>query len=99
MVLARRLNYRLIELAADTKGESVGILLKDGKYHYMPWLGFIPREVAARIGKPVKLRIDRIGRPRGINTDWEEVPPGIHVQGCMTERGVFAVVEDSVRLI
>lgn len=55
--------------------------------------------VAARIVKPVKPRIDRIGRPERVNSDWEEVPPGVHVQRCMTERGVFAVVEDSVRLV
>ena len=99
LVLAWRLNYRLIELTAESGGATVGVLLRDGEYRYVRWLGFIEREVAKAAGRPVKLRIDRIGRPRGIGTAWEEVPSGQHVQGCLTASGAFAVVDQSIRLV
>ena len=60
VVLARKLNKRLIELRECTTGETVGLLRKDGTYSYHSWLGFIHRNKATRLGKPVKLKIDRI---------------------------------------
>ena len=99
LTLAWRLNYRLVELSGTPGGESVGVLLRTGEYQYVRWLGFIERDKAVYIGKPVKIRIDRIGIPSGMSTVWDDAPAGKHVQGCLTERGVFAVVENSVRLV
>jgi hypothetical protein len=99
LTLAWRLNYRLVELSGTPGGESVGVLLRNDEYRYVPWLGFIDRKKAAYVGKSVRLRIDRIGRLQGVTTVWEELPAGKHVQGCLTERGAFAVIEDSVRLV
>ena len=61
LVLLRKLNARNIELHHDTKGETVGVLIRNGGYRYLPWLGFIERDRGKRIGKPVKLLINRIG--------------------------------------
>jgi len=99
LTLAWRLNYRLVELTGTPGGESVGVLLRSGEYQYVRWLGFIERDKAAYIGKPVKIRIDRIGRLQSVSKVWQDVPAGKHVQGCLTERGVLAVIEGSVRLI
>ena len=99
LTLAWRLNYRLIELTGETRGEDVGVLTRTGEYQYVRWLGFMSRDAAKGTGRPVKLRIHRIGRTQGFGTTWEEVPKGKHVQGCMTKDGVYAVVEDAVRLL
>lgn len=99
ITLAWRLNYRLIELTGETRGEDVGVLLRTGEYRYVRWLGFIDRDQAKAAGKPVKLKIDRIGTTQGFSTAWEEVAVGKHVQGCMTKDGVYAVIEQSIRLV
>ncbi len=67
LVLLRKLNARNIELHHDTKGETVGVLSRNGEYRYLPWLGFIGRDRAKRIGKPVKLRI---GLEGDFSTTW-----------------------------
>ena len=41
-------------------GETVGVLVKGGAYRCLPWLGFIERDCALRVSKPVKLRISRV---------------------------------------
>lgn len=99
LVLITRLNHRNIELHHDTRGEQVGVLLMNGEYRYLPWLGFIERDRAQRIGKPVKLRIARIGHQHDLATVWADVRDGMHVLGCRTGRGVHAVVEQSVRVV
>jgi hypothetical protein len=99
LVLIRKLNARNIELHHDTRGETVGVLLQDGEYRYLPWLGFIERERAIRIGKPVKLRIARVGHQGDFGTDWSDVDEGRHILGCRTEKGVYAVAEQGVRVV
>ena len=99
LILARWLNNRLIELGPDTLGETVGVLTRSGDYRYVRWLGFVDRQLAGRLGRPVKLEVDRIGRSADFGATWEDVPPGKHVQGCLTREGVYAVVEDKVRLV
>ena len=99
LVLARRLNNRLIELHTHTRGETVGVLRRDGTYDYRPWLGFIDRRQARRLGKPVKLRIARVGFQADIHSDWRDVAQGRHVQGCLTPGGVYAVADWGVRII
>ncbi len=99
LVLLRKLNARNIELHHDTKGEIVGVLIRNGEYRYLPWLGFIERDRAKRIGKPVKLLINRIGLEGDFSTTWQDVEPGKHVLGCKTAAGVHAVVEQGVRVV
>ena len=99
VVLARRQNKRLIELRECTTGETVGLLRKDGTYSYHSWLGFIHRSKASRLGKPVKLKIDRIGSDDLSSIKWRDVPTDKHVQGCLTENGVFAVISEDVRVV
>ena len=99
IVLARRLNKRLIELRASTFGETVGLLLRSGRYSYHCWLGFIDRDKAALVGKPVKLEIARVGLDNLSSVKWRDVPEGKHVQGCLTAQGVFAVINQDIRII
>ncbi len=99
LVIVYKLNHRNIELHHDTRGESVGVLLKDGEYRFLPWLGFIERDRATRIGKPVKLMISRIGNQGDFGTAWVDVESGKHVLGCRTDKGIYAVVEQGVRVI
>ena len=99
VVLARRLNKRLIELREYTTGETVGLLRKDGTYSYHAWLGFIHRSKASRLGRPVKLKIDRIGSDDLSSIKWRDVPTDKHVQGCLTENVVFAVISEYLRVV
>ena len=101
IVLLRKLNHRNIELHHRTRGETVGVLMRNGEYHHLPWLGFISAAEAKSLprARPVKLNIARIGRIKDINTEWQDVPPGRHVQGCLTQRGVFAVISVDVRVV
>lgn len=99
LVLARYLNKRLIELHPSTKGETIGVLRRDGSYDYRPWLGFIDRAQARKLGKPVKLNVARVGYQGEYHIDWRDVARGRHVQGCLTDRGVYAVADWSVRIV
>ncbi len=99
IVLARYVNKRLIELYANTKGETVGILRKDGTYEYRPWLGFVDRSRAIGLGKPVKLQVARVGQQMETRVAWQEVPRGRHVQGCLTRHGAYAVADWNIRLV
>ena len=99
LILARWLNNRLVEMHANSVGETVGILTRSGKYRYVRWLGFVHRDKAKQLGRPVKLQVNRIGRAGDFGATWEDVPPDRHVQGCLTDAGVYAVVEESVRIV
>ena len=99
LVLARYVNKRLIELHASTKGETIGVMRRDGSYEYRQWLGFIDRLEARKIGKPVKLQVSRVGYEGEIQIDWSDVAKDRHVQGCLTASGVYAVADWSVRVV
>ena len=101
LILCRKLNARNIQLCHDTKGQTVGVLRRNGEYRYLPWLGFLDRSEASTRGKSVRLLIDRIGQgdADGWNIKWVDLEPGRHVQGCLTPQGVFAVVDRAVRVI
>ncbi len=100
LVLARYLNKRLIVLEQNTgKGETVGVLRRDGSYDYRRWLGFIDRSQARSLGKPVKLQIARVGHQGEFHIEWRDVAKGRHVQGCLTSKGVYAVVDWTVRMV
>ena len=99
IVLARHLNKRLIELYANTRGETIGILRRDGSYEYRQWLGFVDRERAIELGRPVKLKVARVGQQGSSRIVWKDIPKGRHVQGCLTQKGAYAVADWSIRLI
>jgi hypothetical protein len=99
IVLGRYLNYRFVQLGPDTKGEQVGVLCPSGEYHYVRWLGFVTRDEAKVLGKPVRLEVSRIGRSGDFGAVWEDVPKGKHVQGCLTRHGAYAVMVPSVRVV
>lgn len=92
-ILYRKLNYRNIRLDAETKGETVGVLRKDGKLEYVTWAGFIRRESAKTDFRsiPVLLKISRV--------DGEDLEDGEYVQGCLIDREVFAVVDSSIPIV
>ena len=99
LVLARHLNKRLIELHPATKGETVGVMRRDGSYEYRPWLGFIDRNQARKLGSPVKLHVSRVGHQGEFHIEWRDVAKGRHVQGCLTRAGVYAVADWGVRIV
>ncbi|MEQ8690799.1 MAG: hypothetical protein RIC89_08175 [Pseudomonadales bacterium] len=99
IVLARYLNKRLIELYANTRGETIGVLRRDGSYEYCPWLGFIDRERAIQSGRPVKLNVARVGQQGEARVVWKDIPKGRHVQGCLTDKGAYAVADWNIRLV
>lgn len=99
LILARYLNKRLIELYDKTGGETVGVLRRDGSYEYRPWLGFVSRERAIGLGRPVKLQVARVGQQQQSRVVWKDVPQGRHVQGCLTPRGAYAVADWNIRLV
>ena len=98
LVLLRKLNHRNIELHHDTRGQDVGVLTRDGDYRYLPWLGFIERDRAKRIGKPAKLLIARVGQQGDFATTWTDIEMDKHILGCRTAKGVYAVLEQGVRV-
>lgn len=99
LILARYLNKRLIELHGTTRGETVGVLRRNGDYQFRPWLGFVDRRAALGLGRPVKLQVARVGQQGDFGTEWRDVPKGRHVQGCLTRQGVYAVVDWGVKLV
>ena len=60
---------------------------------------FVSPPSRKRIGKPVKLLVSRIGLESDFSTTWQDVKPGKHVLGCRTAKGVYAVVEEGVRVV
>ena len=90
-VIFRRQNYRNIELTRN-EPESVGILLKGGGIHYLPWAGVISRQDAKlRGGKPVKLKVSRI--------DGYDLESGEYLVGCVIEGGAYAVIDTTPALV
>jgi len=100
IALARLLNYRVIELHQGTVGETVPVLKRNGGYKEVQWRGFMTVAAArAAKGKPVKLRVDRVRRYTSAGHEWEDVPAGKHVQGCVTADGCYAVLAGDIRLV
>lgn len=99
LILCRKLNHRNIELHHSSRGESVGVLRRNGEYRFVPWLGFIDRKDAIGRGRPVKLVIARVGHLDGARTLWRDLRPGEYVQGCLTRAGAYAVTDTNVHVI
>lgn len=97
--LCWKFNYRNIELHADTRAETIGVLLRNGEFRYRRWIGFIDEEKARRLPSalPVLLQVTRYC-DGDYPTGWVEVPSGHFVQGCLIEAGVYAVTRGQVRV-
>lgn len=97
-VLCRRLNFRNIELHADSPGQSVGVYMANGKTRQVRWLGFVALEDAKQLprAKAVRLEVDRYS---DTGVDWVRLKPGEFVQGCLTAEGVYAVTTPRVRIV
>ena len=101
LALAIQINYRQIELHADTDDQSVGVQLNSGELYYVKWLGFLTQRQAQSMpnARPVKLKISRYCQDYGQWPTWIDMAPGQFVQGCLVERGVYAVTIDSARIV
>ncbi len=92
--LIRKQNHKNITLDEESagSGETVGVMTRSGKAHYVRWMGFISRFDAVRSsGKSVKLVISRV--------DSADLVPGQYVQGCLTDSGVYAVLDTEVAIL
>ena len=99
--MIRRLEGGLLCLTARPGGDA-GYLLPNGERRLVRWLGFIERAAARDLkdAKPVRLTdITRVGVPGWPAPTWHDVPVGRHVQGGLTEEGVFAVCDTAVALV
>jgi hypothetical protein len=62
----------------------------------VPWLGFIERTKARapQGAQPVRLvQITRIGRRDSLSIQWQDVPAGQYVHGCLVPAGAYAVYQ------
>ncbi len=101
LVLNRRQNYANVRLAEGVR-ESVGYELPSGERRFALWLGFIERSRARRLpgARPVRLAdITRIGIDTAHGVEWEDLPPGRYVHGCLTHQGAYAVYDATVCLV
>jgi hypothetical protein len=85
----------------ESEAETIGVLKRDGRCRYVKWLGFIDTETARNLGgsKPVKLEVARIGVKAGLGNEWRDLDEGEYVMGCLTEEGVYAVADVSLRTV
>ena len=96
--LCRRLNFRNIELHADTTGETVGVYMANGKSRQVKWLGFVQLEKAKRLDRAKAVKLD-VARYSDTGFDWIDLSPGEYVQGCLTSEGVYAVTTSRIRVV
>ena len=86
-----KINYRNITHSYDFSGENIGIRLKDGTPKYYSYLGFIGINTAKFLGgRPVKII------SHGYKVGFDElntIEAGSYIQGCLFEKGVFAVLD------
>ena len=96
-LLRININYRKIVID-EQSNEEIAVLLKDGEYRYLRFLGFIGREDAIAINSsvPVKLKVDAYAEEDDVSIQWTSIPPGRHLQGCLTNQGVYCVLNGSV---
>lgn len=91
---------RNIVLRHDTVGQYAHVLLKNGEFRSLPWCGFVSRQTAKKIlGRPVKIRALRWGYDLGLSIEWHEIPSGQYVHACLTEEGVYAIVDSELRIV
>ncbi len=100
--LRARFNYAFREYR-HTRGDSIGVFLKNGETIYKRWLGFIDVEEARRMNRmgiavPVRLSVEQYSN-EALNFRWEDLRTGQFIQGCLVDEGVYGVTESSVRIV
>ena len=91
-------NYRQVRLDEFTKGEVVGVMLRNGNLRYLRWLGFIGRNAAQALGAQQKARpvlLDLYSYQPGDDPVAPRVVVGAssYIQGCQIDAGVYAVLD------
>ena len=100
LVIGSNINMRNIILRPDSKGEWAFVLLKNGEFRSVPWCGLISKQAAKKMqARPVKIRALRWGYDLGHSIEWQEIPDGKFLQGCLTGEGVYAVVDSELRIV
>ena len=101
LAIGSNINMRNIVLRHDTVGQQHAyVLLKNGECLSVPWCGFVSRQAAKKMtARSVKIRALRWGYDLGLSIEWHEIPSGQYVQACLTEQGVFAVVDSELRIV
>ena len=102
LYLNQRLNYRNIQLSDASVRQSVGYLTKKGDVRFTVWLGFISRQAAKSIqgARPVRIvNMTRFGEDTAHGPDSIDLNSRVHVHGCLTAKGIYAVVDVSVGTI
>lgn len=88
--------FKAISEAAAPAHEQLPVLTRTGDFERVPWRGFIDREDALKIegAKPVKLDIYQYSTSVGVMPKWQNMPEGMAAQGCLTDLGVYVVVDE-----
>ena len=64
----------------------MGVLLRDGRLHYIGWAGVISRQDSKISGgQPVKLKVSRV--------DGYDLKPGEYLIGCVIDGRAYAVID------
>jgi hypothetical protein len=93
-----QINHRNIVLKEGDR-QDIGVRLRNGDYHYLPWAGFADIDLARRAGRAVQClasayTLNNDGRVKWIECD--------HLQGCLLKVGgslsykVFVVTREGV---
>lgn len=100
--LRARFNYAF-RTYRQTRGESIGVFLKNGHTVYKRWLGFIDIEEARRlqlqkVATPVRLAAEQYAN-EDFSVRWQDLRSDQFVQGCLVDEGVYGVTESTVRIV
>lgn len=96
VALRRRHNARNIVLELGTRGESVGVRRRGGGFAYYPFGGFIERRIARVVpgARSARLEVVAIGVGSDWALEWQDVPEGRFVLGCVYDGRAYGVLED-----
>jgi hypothetical protein len=93
-----QINHRNIVLTEGTR-QDIGVRLRNGEYHYLPWAGFADIELARRAGQAVQCLVSAYTLNNEGRAKWIECD---HLQGCLLKVGgslrykVFVVTRDGI---
>jgi len=97
-----KFNYAYYELTKHNIGKQVGVFTKAGDIKMMRWLGFISVAKARALHNEKAAKSVRLNVNQYSNEDtavrFIDIPTDTFVQGCLTQDGVYCVIEAQVRL-
>lgn len=87
--------FKTVSEADAPNHEHLPVLTRSGDFERVPWRGFIDLDDALKIkdAKPVKLDVYQYSTSVGLMPKWQNMPEGMAAQGCLTELGVYVVVD------